>query len=456
MASQEKNSLEDMLTCPVCQDIFRDPRQLPCGHSMCMLCMEGVMDHSSDIPFRCPDCRAQFGPVVGVFKTFSLTSIAEDYKTEKTMKAKQTRSVHCDWCPERTALAVKTCLKCEVSMCEDHMKDHQELPVFSGHPLVKPLGDLQERKCPEHEDAVLKYYCNTSRRYICNICALESKNLNKATEACSVLRRQLTEDMEQHFNLIQEKIKKCRSSVEKLQEEIQHDRQNPADTWLNSVTVVLISLWIIVLYYAFTYSVENQTLNDVLNKQSILMKGIYFKVAGPLTLDRDSASPFLSVSSDLVSVERLKSKLHVPDQFSRFDVAPQILSTQCFTAGTHYWEVDAEGYWEIAVTYQSIKRKGKEGSTFGNNPESWSLMHNDKGQLFAYHNKMKTVISETLQSHRIAVAVDIEEGKIIFSSVGPTVIQLHEFQAKLTQPVCLGLGLYRVNPLSRASIVKAP
>lgn len=77
-------------------------------------------------------------------------------------------------------------------MCEDHVKDHQELPVFTGHPLVKPLGDLQERKCPEHEDAVLRYYCTTSRRYICNICALESKNRIMATEACSILRRQLT------------------------------------------------------------------------------------------------------------------------------------------------------------------------------------------------------------------------------------------------------------------------
>lgn len=179
-------------------------------------------------------------------------------------------------------------------------------------------------------------------------------------------------------------------------------------------------------------------------------------LSGTLTLDRDSASPVLGVSPDLLSVERLKSKLQLPDQDSRFDVAPQILSTQCFTAGTHYWEVEAEGYWDIAVSYKSIKRKGKVGSAFGNNAQSWSLMHNDKGQLFAYHDKIKTVISESLQSHRIAVTVHFEEGKITFSSVGRTVIQLHEFQAKLTQPVCLGLGLYRVNPPSRASIVKAP
>lgn len=111
--------------------------------------------------------------------------------------------VYCDCCPEKTTLAIKTCLKCELSLCEEHMKDHLQLPVFTGHPLVRPLGDLQERKCPQHEDEVLRYYCNTSRRYVCNLCALESKQLNLASETATVLRRQLTVSVEskQEFSI---------------------------------------------------------------------------------------------------------------------------------------------------------------------------------------------------------------------------------------------------------------
>lgn len=111
----------------------------------------------------------------------------------------QTKSVYCDCCPETKTLAMKTCLKCEVSLCKEHVKDHLELPVFTGHPLVEPLGDLLERKCPQHKDKVLRYYCNTSRRYICNLCALETKQKNQASEASSVLRRQLTVSFEKHF-----------------------------------------------------------------------------------------------------------------------------------------------------------------------------------------------------------------------------------------------------------------
>ncbi len=172
-------------------------------------------------------------------------------------------------------------------------------------------------------------------------------------------------------------------------------------------------------------------------------------------LDPDTASPFLGVSADLQTVERVKTKLDYPNSNSRFDKAPQVLSTRCFSSGTHIWVVEAEGYWDIAVSYKSILRKRKYSSAFGNNAESWSLTHNGKGTLFAYHNKRKTVVPGTLQSRRIAVAVNFKKGDIIFSAVESTITQLHEFKAKLTQPVCLGLGLYRVDPPSRASVVKA-
>lgn len=104
----------------------------------------------------------------------------------------QTKDIYCDCCPDKQVLAIKTCLKCEVSLCKEHVKDHLELPVFTGHPLVKPLGDLLERKCPKHEDEVLRYYCSASRRYVCNVCALESKRHNLAAEASTDLRKRLT------------------------------------------------------------------------------------------------------------------------------------------------------------------------------------------------------------------------------------------------------------------------
>lgn len=75
-----KTQLEVLLTCPVCHDIFKDPHQLSCGHSYCMVCLEGIIDFGSNMPFRCPDCRAYFGSTIDVQKSYTLANIAEDFR----------------------------------------------------------------------------------------------------------------------------------------------------------------------------------------------------------------------------------------------------------------------------------------------------------------------------------------------------------------------------------------
>ncbi|XP_028283542.1 E3 ubiquitin-protein ligase TRIM58-like isoform X2 [Parambassis ranga] len=436
MEDIEQSRLEELLMCPVCQDIYNDPRQLPCGHSICLGCLENMKDHASNRNYRCPDCRTSIGEIA--HKNYALNNIAEDFRVYRRRREKQTNCVYCDLCWQKHILAIKTCLKCEVSLCKEHVKDHLELPVFTGHPLVEPLGDLLERKCPEHKDAVLRYYCNSSRRYICNICALERKQLNLSTEASSVLHRRLFEYMDQHFKVLQEQIAESTSPRMSLR--------------LNGVTMVLLCLWFIVLYYAYNFSVENHTLQESLEQEQKRIKFIYSTIEGLPMLDMDTVNHFLRVSSDLTTVKRVGTRLNYPHTNNRFDEAPQVLSTQCFSSGTHIWEVEAEGQWDIAVSYKSIPRKSKDSSVFGNNVESWSLKHDGKGTLSVHHNKGQTAVSESLQSRWIAVMVSFEEGSIAFNS---TTAQLHKFKATLIQPVCLGLGVYVVNPPSSASIVNA-
>lgn len=471
----EKMQMEQLLTCPVCQDIFKDPRQLPCGHSLCLECVEKMVDHTSDVPFRCPDCREYFGPVIPIQKNYTLSGIAEEFRGRITVK--QDEKVYCDCCPTNTTEAVKTCLKCEVSLCQTHVKSHQELPVYTGHPLVQPLSDLHERKCPQHEDEVLRYYCRITRKYICNLCSLRTKQKDLATQTCSVMKKQLTEYLDGQLKVLQEKMSESTTSVKHLKEEIQRERKrmNSLDSCFNSVTVVLLCLWFIVLYYAYNYSVENQKLTDKWEKQEKHMQRMHSKLADmkldhdyscrwqtpvqshdeeTLMLDVDSASALLKVSDDGQTVLRLKKQAEVPSSWKRFTQVPQVLSAQCFSSGTHIWEVQANGYWEIAVAFRSIPRPIEE-SSFSKNPKSWSLAHTDKGKLYALHNTQKTALAEALSTSRIVVTVNFVRGTITFSTAGTQVTKLHEFSAELTEPVCLGIGLYRAEPVSSATILKA-
>ncbi|CAL9689087.1 unnamed protein product [Knipowitschia caucasica] len=474
----ERLQLALLLTCPVCQDIFTDPRQLPCGHSLCLACVQRMIDHTSGVPFRCPDCRAYFGPVIEVQNNYTLSGIAEEYKG-RNQEIKEEVKVFCDCCPGNTTLASKTCLKCEVSLCPTHLRSHQELPVYTGHALVEPLSDLHQRKCPQHDDQVLSYYCRVTGRYICNLCSLKTKQTDLATHACNVMKAELTQYMDGQLKVLQEKLSESTASVNKLQGEINEERKrmNSFDSCFNSVTIVLLCLWFIVLYYAYNYSSENQKLHDKWEKQEKHVQKMYTTIADlkldqeyscrwqtpvnsldeeSLMLDLDSVSPFLKVSEDLQTVQRVKTRLEYPNSRQRFTEVPQVISSHCFSSGTHVWEVEVSGYWEIAVTFKSIQRKVKETSSFGSNAKSWSLTHTDKGKLYVLHNKEKTALEKSLRSSRIAVAVSFVRGTIAFSSEGGAGTKLYEFsETQLTEPLCLGIGLYRADLSSSASIVKA-
>ncbi|KAJ8410056.1 hypothetical protein AAFF_G00210970 [Aldrovandia affinis] len=87
-ASQQLNTmelLEEDLTCPICCCLFDDPRVLPCSHSFCKKCLEGILDGNRSPawrpPFKCPTCRKET-PHNGIHSlqvNYSLRGIVEKY-----------------------------------------------------------------------------------------------------------------------------------------------------------------------------------------------------------------------------------------------------------------------------------------------------------------------------------------------------------------------------------------
>ncbi|CAL8280325.1 unnamed protein product [Boreogadus saida] len=85
--------------------------------------------------------------------------------------------VFCDHCIEGSVRAVRTCLRCEVALCERHLQKHQEKSSFRGHVLVAPQREAVPQACLRHGSS-LEYFCSSDSLLLCASCLLEGSHLN--------------------------------------------------------------------------------------------------------------------------------------------------------------------------------------------------------------------------------------------------------------------------------------
>ncbi|KAJ8363518.1 hypothetical protein SKAU_G00123490 [Synaphobranchus kaupii] len=182
-------SLEEELTCSICLSPFESPVTTPCGHNFCRACLDLTWRDNELIAqgFNCPQCRCHFVTKPELKKNTVLDAVVDkfiskskmDYFGVVTKTEPVVAAVVCDACME--AKACKTCLTCMASYCVEHVRPHQENPVFASHQLHEPLADLQERICPDHSK-LMELFCIQHGRSICTFCW---QQVHKGCTCCS-------------------------------------------------------------------------------------------------------------------------------------------------------------------------------------------------------------------------------------------------------------------------------
>ncbi|XDA84211.1 hypothetical protein R6Z07M_014019 [Ovis aries] len=125
--------------------------------------------------------------------------------------------VLCDSCIGNKQKAVKSCLVCQASFCELHLKPHLEGAAFRNHQLLEPIRDFEARKCPLH-GKTMELFCQTDQTCICYLCMFqEHKNHSTVTveEAKAEKETELSLQKEQ----LQLKIIEIEDEAEKWQKE---------------------------------------------------------------------------------------------------------------------------------------------------------------------------------------------------------------------------------------------
>nr|XP_015219411.1 PREDICTED: E3 ubiquitin-protein ligase Midline-1 isoform X2 [Lepisosteus oculatus] len=212
-------TLESELTCPICLELFEDPLLLPCAHSLCFSCAHRILvSHcTSNEPvesisaFQCPTCRYvitlnQRGleglkrnvTLQNIIDRFQKASVSGPNSPSETRREKafdgntmtsSSEKVQCQFCDQDPPQdAVKTCVTCEVSYCDECLKaTHPNKKPFTGHRLIEPIPDshLRGLMCLEHEDEKVNMYCVTDEQLICALCKLVGRHRDHQVAALS-------------------------------------------------------------------------------------------------------------------------------------------------------------------------------------------------------------------------------------------------------------------------------
>ncbi|XP_022047562.2 tripartite motif-containing protein 16-like [Acanthochromis polyacanthus] len=237
--AQQRNQLDsEKFSCSICLDLLKDPVTTSCGHSYCMDCIKTHWDGEDGMRiYSCPQCRKTFTPRPVLEKNVLLAVLAEDLKKTGLQSAADDicyagpGDVSCDFCTGKKMKAVKSCLVCLASYCENHLQPHYDVAPLKKHQLVEPSKNLQENICSRH-DEVMKIFCLTDQQLICYLCtmdehkghesvpaAAERKKKQKEVEVSRLNVQQRIQDSQKDVKLLEQELKDIKVSADKTVEE---------------------------------------------------------------------------------------------------------------------------------------------------------------------------------------------------------------------------------------------
>ena len=178
MAAKELKRATDNLACPVCYQVFKNPKYLSCYHSYCEQCLEKIQKQSR---ITCPECRKETeipaGGVKELPNNFFVNRLVDEFILK--CKVESEEDVKCDKCDEDDSV-VSYCPDCSLFLCQVCNEAHKRDRSSRGHGIIT-LTELQSNQnaplqtksmCKEHEYE-LKHYCETCEELVCLYCTMK-------------------------------------------------------------------------------------------------------------------------------------------------------------------------------------------------------------------------------------------------------------------------------------------
>ena len=238
------NNLHEEVSCSVCMCKYTDPKQLPCLHSFCLHCLNGIQRTSGRRDkIACPECRHEFnvpdnGNLNALPTNFRINSLVDVL----AIKECNTTGVKCGNCDERTKQS-HYCFQCCAFWCEECIGLHNRIKANKDH-YALALEDFQDQdfenilkrpECcpiPGHEKKEIEFFCNICKVAICNACALTNHDghgkilLEQAANERKLRVKSAIESRRKRAQTKRSKITKLDKSLGEVQEQAARVKRN--------------------------------------------------------------------------------------------------------------------------------------------------------------------------------------------------------------------------------------
>ena len=174
---------DDITECPICIELYTDPKVLPCLHTFCLICLvKYAKDKKPGDTDSCPVCRQEFTIPKNGIEAMPGNLFIEKLVSSRKLSSTDNSRTMCSICTEEelfdeSKVVTRHCVECCEDLCSQCSKNHHKLRMSKSHTLVE-IGKQNNEQllkcrpsfCEQHPDKPLELFCNDCKEAICITC----------------------------------------------------------------------------------------------------------------------------------------------------------------------------------------------------------------------------------------------------------------------------------------------